>query len=241
MVKISTNALLSVGGSYYTTYEFDETNIKLGDIVKAQMVDKRGPNIFTKEVDLEISEEVLQAISVSQEQEKWDKHIEELSSKRPTLYAYKLAYFFDNLSDIINTREEWNMHASIVDAVDEGGYIAKHYIDEDEDEYDEHRYWREIDEYIAKMDVDDIKSFLCYDCYDWTDWEIEDLEQAIQRREDKDDTDTEEYEYLCKLRDERPDVVILLTEEEAEEFKAPERRGVDVIVDGFEYLCVDSI
>lgn len=230
MVKISANALLSVGGSYYTTYEFDETNIKLGDIVKAKMVDKRGPNTFTKEVDLEISEEVLQAI-----------HIEELSSKRPTLYAYKLAYFFDNLSDIINTREEWNMHSQIVDAVDEGGYIAKHYIDEDEDEYDEHRYWREIDEYIAKMDVDDIKSFLCYDCYDWTDWEIEDLEQAIQRREDNDDTDTEEYEYLCKLRDERPGVVILLTEEEAEEFKAPERRGVDVIVDGFEYLCMDSI
>lgn len=252
MITVCSTALLSVGGSYFTDYKIDESQeIKLGDIIKAKMIVYRGPQAGEKEVDLEVNEKLLQIIEQHKEQEAWEKYLEELSSKRPKLYAYKLDYLFDNLSEIMNAREEWNMHSDIRDAVDRGGYIAKHYIDEDgneiengdewSDEYDEERYEREIYEYIAKMDVEDIKSFLCYDCFDWMDWEIEELEERKKHREYNEDTDSEEYKYICRLLDERPDVVLLLTEEEVEEYKAPMGSGSDIIVDGFGYLQMDVI
>lgn len=250
MVTVSTEGVVSVGGAYYKSYTFEEEGIKIGDIIKAKMVDKRGSSSVETEVDLEVTQELLDAVKSAIEQRDWDNHIAELKSKRPTLYAYQLDYDFDSLSEIINARQNFNMHDEIVDAVDRGGYVAKHYTDEDgndttdgdewSDEYDEERYWREIDEYIAGLDLDDIESFLCYDMIDWTDAEIEELQEKKERREDNEETDTEEYQYICRLLDKLPDKVVLLTEEQAKKY-VYEEGGHDIVIDGFGYLQMDSI
>lgn len=251
MITVSSDAALSVGGAYYKDYTLEDREYKVGEIVKATITDHRGPNSNSYEVDLEITEDLLKALESQREEKSWEKHLAELSAKRPTLLAFQLADTFDSLSDIMNARENFNMHSEIRDAVDRGGYIQKHFIDEDgnemedgdewSDEYDEERYEREIYEYIAKMSIEDIKSFLCYDCLDWRQSDIEDLKDKIQRMEDNDETDTEEYEYACKLYNELPDIAVLLTEEEAAEYEAPKGSGYDIEIDGFGYLQMDSI
>lgn len=239
-VTVTSEAALSVGGAYYRAYTLEDREYKLGEIAKAKITNHSGPGSHSEEVDLEVTEDLLKAIENEREDNAWRERLEKLSANRPTLYAYKLDYLFDNLSQIINEREEFDMHSEIRDAVDRGDYIEKHYLDEDEYEYDEEQYEKDICEYIAKMSIDDLKSFLCYDLCDWTDWEIQELEEKKERMEDWDETDTEEYEYVCKLLEERPDVVILLTEEEKAEYE--ENAGSsDIVVDGFGYLQMDSI
>lgn len=102
MVTVSTNGCVSVGGAYYKSYTFEEEGIKIGDIIKAKMVDKRGSSSQETEVDLEVTQELLDAVKSAIEQRDWDNHIAELKSKRPTLYAYQLDYDFNSLSEIIN-------------------------------------------------------------------------------------------------------------------------------------------
>ena len=103
-ITITSEAALSVGGAYYKAYTFEAEGIKVGDIIKAKVKDIRGSSSSEIEVDLEVTQELLDAVESEVEDIKWRKHIEELVSKRPRLMAYQLDYSFDSLSEIINAR-----------------------------------------------------------------------------------------------------------------------------------------
>lgn len=69
-ITIQNEAVLSVGGAYYTSYTLEDKDYNIGEIVKANIKEVRGPQECEYEANLEITQKLIDAINGQREYKK---------------------------------------------------------------------------------------------------------------------------------------------------------------------------
>lgn len=193
MIRITTDAALSVGGAYYKEYMFEDGNYNIGDIIKAKLRDIRGNTEQEYDIDLEVTQELLDRIDSAREAEKTEAYFKSIRVT-PTLYLYGL----DN--DIVPYNNDCDIYGMLCETVENGDYDI---WDEDgELDFDKER------EVIYKMPIEDVKDIV-YACkiFDSDDY----MSELYDAKEDEDNPDREYYE---KIWESNPDLYLMFTEEE---------------------------
>lgn len=216
MIKLTTEACLSVGGAYYKEYMFEDGNYNVGDIIKAKIRDVRGGSENEYDIDLEVTQELLDIIDKTKEVEKKEAYLKSIRVT-PTLYLYGL----DN--DIVPYNNDCEIYSMLCETVENGDYDI---YDENGDlDFDKER------EVIYKMPIEDVKDIV-YACKIFDSDEY--MSELWDAKEDKDNPNREYYE---KIWDSNPDLYLMFTEEELKKLGLEPNGQIEI--DGLEYHLID--
>lgn len=216
MIKVTTEAALSVGGAYYKEYMFEDGDYNIGDIIKAKLRDIRGNTEQEYDIDLEVTQELLDRINSAREAEKAEAYFQSIRVT-PTLYLYGL----DN--DIVPYNNDCEIYGMLCETVENGDYDI--WDENGELDFDKER------EVIYKMPIEDVKDIV-YACkiFDSDDY----MSELYDAKEDEDNPDREYYE---KIWESNPDLYLMFTEEELKKLGCEPNRKIEI--DGLEYHLID--
>ena len=232
-ITVSSKAACSVGGAYYTDYTLEDKEYKIGEIVKATITEHCGPNSHTEEVDLEITEDLIQAIENEREHLKKEEYFNSIRVS-PSLHLYQLC---DDIDSTLAAHVEAqrvgtdSIYSSLCEYVEDTYDV----YDEDGDlDFDKER------EIIYKMSEKEIR-----DIVENYDMEMETFYTALEREideyeENEEDLEDEDYLHKKKLYDDYPSVYLLLTDKQIEEMAESQSESGYIKIGGYEYLYIDS-
>lgn len=207
-ITVQNEALLSVGGAYYTSYTLEDKDYNIGEIVKANIKEVRGPKEREYEADLEVTQELIDAINGQREDKKHEEYMQSLKASRSKLYLYAL-------EDAVERGEQFSIYEFLCNELETGDYDI---WDEDgELDFDKER------ETIYRMSEEEIRNL--FDGCSGFELFYEELSDELENYNG--DKDSEDYQYKKKLLDDYPTIYILTTDSELKTVNGYEYRLLD--------------